>query len=123
MTDIRSIANTTSLTRTGGRGTALPVEITVNVVDSPAEMKLMENAARDTDVRISRSSFPTKRIVKDEAGNIIAFLLAWQRHNGWTLQTIANSFPKLAWATAEYQKDNFPHSKADAAAGGGEGEG
>lgn len=118
MNDLRDIANTTSLTKNGD--SRQRTSITIDIVDSPAELKLMGNAARDADVQLLHTGLPTKRIAKGTPVAVISFLLNWQRHNGWTLQTIANAFPKLAWATAEYQAENFPVSSADTAGQGGE---
>jgi len=114
MDDLQGIANTTAITKSGSNEPR--VEITINIVDSPAEMKVLNDAARGADVQLMHTQFPTKRIVKGKATSIIHFLVNWQKHNGWTLQTVANMFPKLAWATAEYQADHFPHSSADDAA-------
>ena len=119
MDDIRSIANTMSLVK-GGRNERSPrTEISIEVVDSPAELKAMNNAACNADVRVVGTDRPNRKIANGEPVNLVTFLMDWQRHNGWTLQTVANMYPKLAWATAEYQHENFPMSSADNAAGGG----
>lgn len=111
MNDLQGIANTTALTKSGNNEPR--VEITINIVDSPAELKVLNDSARNSDVQLLHTQYPTKRIAKGTATSIIRFLVNWQKHNGWTLQTVANMFPKLAWATAEYQEENFPHSSAD----------
>jgi len=111
MEDIQSIANSTASTKTNNPGRT--VEVTINAMDTDMEKKRLEQIADAHGIKLQHTQFPTKRIAKGKDTDVIGFLLEWKKPDGYSLQTIAGYWPKLASATAYYQNEEFPRSKQD----------